>query len=182
MKKILALLLLPLFCYVSLCSQNIPVSLNGNYRTEAKDWGLGVQVMIPVCKNFMLAPHITYFFEKDYGVSKFKTLNYGVDIHYAFKIRNSQSFVSPFIGVEGMSSWGSGSSYYLSYYGGYGSYASSYSHYDISDFDVFGTLGLSGKWFVDKNIFINTQAKYLLYFDDFDGNHFVFTAGIGYAF
>ncbi|MFV0537834.1 MAG: hypothetical protein ACK5M3_10730 [Dysgonomonas sp.] len=193
MKKI-TLLLFVLLCSVGIYSQNIPVSINGNYRTEAEDFGIGAQVMIPVYKGLMLAPNVTYYFEKEYNFNsayinsnvKQKTLNYGLDIHYAFYLKNSKSFVSPFLGVEGMTGWVniSGSSLgFSSNSSGIGT-SSSWSNFDgdLSHTSVLGNIGVAGKWFLDGRFFINTQVKYALVFEDSDSNHFVFTAGIGYAF
>ncbi|MDH6307492.1 hypothetical protein M2451_000641 [Dysgonomonas sp. PFB1-18] len=187
-------LLFVLLCSVGIYSQNIPVSINGNYRTEAEDFGIGAQVMIPVYKGLMLTPNVTYFFEKEYNFNssyinsniKQKTLNYGLDIHYAFYLKNSRSFVSPFLGVEGMTGWstisGSSMSFSQSSSGiGIDSKWSSYGG-DLTDTTVLGNIGVAGKWFLDDRFFINTQVKYSLVFEDMDGNHFVFTAGIGYAF
>jgi hypothetical protein len=193
MRKI-TLLFFVLLCSVITYAQNIPVSINGNYRTGAKDFGIGAQVMIPVYKGLMLAPNVTYFFEKEENFTspylnssvKQKTLNYGLDIHYAFYLKNSKSFVSPFLGVEGVTGWVnvSGSSLgFSSDPSGIGT-NSSWSNFDsdLSDTRVLGNIGVAGKWFLDSRFFINLQAKYSLMFEDSDSNHFVFTAGIGYAF
>ncbi|MDU1889378.1 MAG: hypothetical protein E6767_01700 [Dysgonomonas sp.] len=195
MKRAYLILCLISFCSISVFSQKAMVSINGNYRTEAKDFGLGTQVMIPIYKGLHIAPGITYFFEKEYefdtymvkGKVKNKTLNYGVDIHYAFNLPYSRSFVSPFIGVEGMSSWSntSGSSMGITQ-GNPGSVVPNYKWSsfggNFNNFTVLGNVGVAAKWFASNNIFINTQVKYSLLFDDMDSNHFVFTAGLGYAF
>lgn len=173
MKKICFLLLI-LFCGISVYAQKIPISINGNYRTETKDWGVGTQIMIPVYKNFMVAPSLNYFFEKKHEFYAFsiktRTLNYGVDFHYAFHLMNTKSFISPFVGVEGMTSWVKIKS------GGKQNFKG-----DIDDADVLANVGIAGKWFMSDNFFINTQVKYSVIFAS-DDNPFVFTAGLGYAF
>lgn len=196
MKKIYTLLLIA-FCTTTLNAQKIPISLNGNYRTEAKDWGIGTQVMIPVYKSLYIAPSITYFFEKEYNDDAYavktnvknKSLNYGVDMHYAFYLKNTRSFVSPFVGIEGMSSWSKVSGSNLSIYhtppgSGPISSNSEWNSFggDFSAFDLLGNIGIAGKWFLDGNFFLNTQMRYSIVFDESDSNHFVFTGGIGYVF
>lgn len=186
------LLLLIACSAIAIYAQKVPVSLTGNFRTNVKDWGIGAQVMIPVYKNLYVAPSITYFFEKEYEFNttmiksntSTKTLNYGIDAHYALHINNTKSFVSPFLGIEGMTAWSNTSGSSLGIYQGSIVPEHKWSSFggDWTGFSLLGNLGVAGKWFVDGDFFFTTQARYSIVFEDMDSNHFVFTGGIGYAF
>lgn len=182
----MSILFLLLCSVITISAQKTSISFNGSYRTEIKDSGIGLQLMIPVYKNIYIAPGLSYFFEKDYGLngsiikynSKTKTFNYGIDVHYAFYLKKSDSFISPFLGIEGMSSSGNFSQ---SIYDLQGRDWTSRDG-NINTFNILGNIGIAGRWFVSDGFFVNTQAKYSFVPDDTDSNFFVFTIGIGFTF
>ncbi|WP_029904064.1 outer membrane beta-barrel protein [Prevotella sp. 10(H)] len=197
MKKTLALLIAVLTCIGAMHAQKVSLSFNGNYRTKYKDFGIGTQVMIPVYNNFFIAPGVSYYFDKEYKLdyeminskTNNKSFNYGLDIHYAFFLKGTNSFVSPFIGVEGMVIWSKTTGSYLgvsSNSSGIGVPHREWSSFGSDDWhsfsDVVGNIGIAGKWFTNNNLFFNTQVRYSIDFDNMDYNFFVFTAGVGYAF
>ena len=96
--------------------------------------------------------------------------------------------MSPFIGVEGLTSWAKtkGGSYVgvpmLPQEGSGTKWEEFGSDEWHRGFDVFANIGIAGKWLLGNNFLFNTQVKYSIVFYDMDSNHFVFTAGIGYIF
>ncbi len=192
MKKITFLLLLMLCSYNSF-AQKVPVSINGSYRTDfapysyIRDWGIGVQAMVPIYKGLHIAPGISYFFKSSQNyiltTAKHQSINYGVDIHYAFNLPNNKILVSPFIGVEAATflfddSKKQVNSAYEEIFGK----SIDMEGMNENKTEAFGNVGISGKWFMTDCFFVNSQVKFSVWFKELDSNFFTFSAGIGYAF
>lgn len=193
-KTIIAFVLFLLACTYTTYAQKVPVSINGSYRTDfreygnIRDWGIGAQTIIPIYKSLHIAPNISYFFESEtkylFTIEKHKSLNYGIDVHYVFNLANNKISTSPFVGVEGATYWfNSNKTISPKFDELFPSIGKS-----ISDMNnkakthAFGNIGVSARYLINDDIFLNSQIKFSALFEDLESNLFTFSMGIGYLF
>lgn len=188
MRKYLIVLLILATHLCSVSAQKASIITNYFYRASPfDDSGVSMEGVMPISEHVFFSPEVGYSFDKDhFNKSKKITssaLNYGVNAHYAFRFRDSDSFVSPFVGIGGITFW---NDYMSNDTGRYDDLKKS-RFYDVSakgsQTYILANVGLSFKWFLGELFFVNTQAKYSIFTKKgIDANYFSFSVGLGFVF
>lgn len=152
------------------------IGINGVYMTEEKSWGIQAQMMFPVGKNFYIAPDVSYHFPitNSFGTDRSwekidissKGLSYNVNFLYALSIGLGRSFISPMIGVGGLTAF----------------IDSDWYNSSTTSFTCVVNFGLLGRFDLGRSLFISPQLRYLLPLKDGADGSFQIGAGLGIYF